>query len=450
MALFTKADISKHSFKYLNSVISDVLEKKKIKLKDSSAVIPITADIKKIKVMLDKKQDPTKLVLTALPWTKIDKAPYSGIGGTGGRNALGKKLADAAELATILSLTKELKTPKDTGDKIFIDNPKIFYDWKMTFDNTKVAVKKIVGNLSGYELLHDATDKTNFKKVITAFCSKAKVAKDSWNPADLFVVKKANMKSVIEELDKIVQTYDVKDGLIDYFNSKIYEYYKDKVLYPISLKQLTSEKANIELTNIPGKSQASAYEITISNFNCNFSENGKEIGVFTFKNEDTGKFIALQIRGFPHGYGVAQTEITSDGTPTGGRLGKISASIVDNVLNEYDHSRIDSISWFGKAPDYFSTFDSKKANEAYKWYTTSIKHNKVKDQNKLSRKEFDALINLARADKEIAANVSVKIQGLNLMYFFINNEKNLSHIMNKMINGAKKISADNGFFIKIY
>ena len=44
----------------------------------------------------------------------------------------------------------------------------------------------------------------------------------------------------------------------------------------------------------------------------------------------------------------------------------------------------------------------------------------------------------------------MKIQGLKMMHFFVTNEKNISTIMNKMINGAKKISDDNGFFIKIY
>jgi len=44
----------------------------------------------------------------------------------------------------------------------------------------------------------------------------------------------------------------------------------------------------------------------------------------------------------------------------------------------------------------------------------------------------------------------MKIQGLKIMNFFIKNKKNLSGIMNKMINGAKKIDDSNGFFIKIY
>ena len=56
----------------------------------------------------------------------------------------------------------------------------------------------------------------------------------------------------------------------------------------------------------------------------------------------------------------------------------------------------------------------------------------------------------AKKDMKIAENMVMKIQGLKIMHFFIKNKKNLSTIMNKMINGAKKINPDNGFFIKIY
>jgi hypothetical protein len=51
---------------------------------------------------------------------------------------------------------------------------------------------------------------------------------------------------------------------------------------------------------------------------------------------------------------------------------------------------------------------------------------------------------------DVAENMVMKIQGLKIMNFFITNEKDLSAIMNKMINGAKKVSDTNGFFIKIY
>ena len=37
------------------------------------------------------------------------------------------------------------------------------------------------------------------------------------------------------------------------FNNKLYKFYKKKILYPISLKQLVTEKANVDYANVPGK-----------------------------------------------------------------------------------------------------------------------------------------------------------------------------------------------------
>ena len=460
MALFSKADISKS--KYIVAIVADINAGKEVKVKGGKSVkFKKTDDIVKLeKVQTNFKKYEQIIypnnVHTAIftdgknsyRFIDIDKAPYSGMGGS--RNALGKKLADAGELATVASLMKEIKTPKDTGQKLFVDNPDAFKAWLPTFQYTKPAVVNIVGSLSSYEILHDATDNSKFANAITAFCKKVKIAKDSWNPADIFIIKKSQRDAIAKELQHIVDHYEIKDGLVEMFNNKIYMLYLEKLLYPISLKQLVSDKPKVELTNEPGKIKIANYDITINNINCNLSADGKEIGLFTFMNNDTTKQISLQVRGFPHGYGTAQTEITSDGSPTGGRLGKISTKIVDRVMSEYDDERISSIAYFGKSPNVFSTFDDRRINEVYGWYKDVIRHPKVKDQNPITKDTFKDLIEKAKSDFTVAENLCMKIQGLKMMHFFVKNDKNLSPIMNKMINGAKKISSDNGFFIKIY
>ena len=83
-------------------------------------------------------------------------------------------------------------------------------------------------------------------------------------------------------------------------------------------------------------------------------------------------------------------------------------------------------------------------------YETVIKNSKVNNEKKISYKEFVKTIDIAKSNMDIAENMVMKIQGLKIMNFFITNEKDLSAIMNKMINGAKKVSDTNGFFIKIY
>jgi len=461
MALFSKADLPKS--KYIISIVAKIKKGTKIKVKDGKSYsFKKTKDIDMLEKVQSNFQKYSKILYpnnryapifvdgkNYFTFTDIDKAPFSGMGGQS-RNALGKKLADAGELATVMSLRKDIGNAKDTGQSIFKDNPDAFADWYNTFQYTRPAVKKIVGSLNNFDIIHDATDKSNFGTTIKAFLNKANISKqDSWNPADVYIISKNARVKIINDLKKIIDTYSVSDGLINMFNDKLYKLYKKKVLYPISLKQLISEKANVDYTNVPGQTKVSDYDIEIAKFNCNLTPEGKEIGLFTFNNKDTKKQINLQVRGFPHGYGTAQTEITSDGTPTGGRLGKIPTKVVDSVMSQYKDARISSIRYFG-AGKPFSDFDENKCKETYKMYETVIKDSKVFNEKKLSYKEFVKIIDVAKANMDVAENMVMKIQGLKIMNFFITNEKDLSAIMNKMINGAKKVSDTNGFFIKIY
>ena len=461
MALFSKADLSKS--KYIVSIVAKIKKGTKIKVKDGkSYLFKRTKNIDSLEKVQTDFPKYSKILYPNNKWdyifqdgkkyftfTDIDKAPFSGMGGKS-RNALGKALSDAGELATVMSLQKKIATAEDTKQSIFVRDPEAFADWYNTFQLTGPAVKKIVGSLTSYDIIHDATDKSNFGKTITEFLNKSKLGKsDSWNPADVYIIKKNEREKVIKALKKIVETYDISDGLINMFNNKLYNLYENKILYPISLKQIIAEKANVDYTNVPGQTKVSDYDIEISKFNCNLTTEGKEIGLFTFTNNDTKKQINLQVRGFPHGYGTAQTEITSDGTPTGGRLGKIPTKVVDSVMSQYKDARINSIKYFG-TPKPFSDFDETKLKETYKMYETVIKDTKVFNEKKISYKEFVKTINIAKSNMDIAENMVMKIQGLKIMHFFIKNKKDLSGIMNKMINGAKKISDSNGFFIKIY
>ena len=461
MALFSKADLPKS--KYIISIVAKIKKGTKIKVKDGKSYsFKKTKDIDMLEKVQSNFQKYSKILYpnnryapifvdgkNYFTFTDIDKAPFSGMGGQS-RNALGKKLADAGELATVMSLRKDIGNAKDTGQSIFKDNPDAFADWYNTFQYTRPAVKKIVGSLNNFDIIHDATDKSNFGTTIKAFLNKANISKqDSWNPADVYIISKNARVKIINDLKKIIDTYSVSDGLINMFNDKLYKLYKKKVLYPISLKQLISEKANVDFTNVPGQTKVSDYDIEIAKFNCNLTPEGKEIGLFTFNNKDTKKQINLQVRGFPHGYGTAQTEITSDGTRTGGRLGKIPTTVVDSVMSQYKDARISSIRYFG-AGKPFSDFDENKCKETYKMYETVIKDSKVFNEKKLSYKEFVKIIDVAKTNMDVAENMVMKIQGLKIMCFFIKNKKDLSSIMNKMINGAKKIDDSNGFFIKIY
>ena len=464
MAIFQRKDLPKSN--YIVSIVAKIKKGTPIKVKDGKSIkFKKTKDIDMLEKVQTNYQKYSKILdpngkmasiftdgKKSFTFTDIDKAPFSGMGGQS-RNALGKALADAGELATVMSLRKDIKTAKDTKQSIFEKDPEAFSDWFKTFQLTKPAVIKIVGSLTTYDIIHDATDKSDFTSTIEKFLKKVGISKkDSWNPADIFIIKKDKRKEITDALEKMVENYDASEGLLNMVNDKIYKLYKDGKMYPISLKQITSDKANVEKNNVPGQVKVAEYDIQIAKFNCNLSTEGKEIGLFTFNNTTTKKQINMQVRGFPHQYGTAQTEITSDGTPTGGRLGKVSTKVIDNVMSMWKDARINSIKYFG-SPEPFSNFDEKKCKETYDMYETVTRDSKVYNVKKISYKDFKKTIGdlqSAKRPSKVAENMVMKIQGLKIMHFFVKNKKDLSTIMNKMINGAKKINPDNGFFIKIY
>lgn len=367
------------------------------------------------------------------------------------RNSKGKALANAGELATIHSLYTDITTPEDTKQDIFINDYTAFQAWETTFKYTKEAINKLVPNLDRYNIIHDGTDKSDFTGTIKQFCKKVHISKNSWNPADIYIIDKDKQQVITTELQHIIQHHDDK-SLTRVFNNKIYDLYEQEILFPISLKQLHSNTPKNIPNNIPNNTvedEEKQSTISIYNFNCNLSEIGSEIGVFSFNNEDTGNKVLMQVRGFPHGYTTAQTEITSDGS-TGGRLGKVPTKIIDSVFFNYGDERIKSINFFGyKKFGVFSKFDIDKIKQTYEWYSEVISNQKVTDLNPLSYQQYVDMVEYAKQNYEFAENLCQKIQGLKIMHFFTRNEDKISPIMNELIDGARKVGKNNGFFIQI-
>ena len=372
----------------------------------------------------------------------------------GTANSAGKALANAGELATVLSLTQEINSPEDTKQKFFIDNPQFFEPWKNTFIQTPKAVNKIVGNLKSFDIIHDATDTSHWSDLITKLVQKGKpyiTSKDAWNPADLFVINKQKRRKIESQFEQLLETLDGKD-LIHEVNALVINEYNNKDLYPISLKQITGKQAHIEYTNLE-KSVIPNYNIDFNRIPLDFSLETKELGVFSFKNLETGKLINMQMRPFPHGYSITQCEITSDGSPTGGRLGKVPTNIIDSVFSDFNDSRIKSINYFGKAKNnkYMLELDDSKVKDIWNQYQ-NVKHFSKTDEkeNITSLDQLSEIIDFGRGNPDYAANIVTKIQGLKFADFFINNKDNISTIITRLINGAKKIGEFSGFFIKIY
>jgi len=370
-------------------------------------------------------------------------------------NSYGQKLTDAGERATIQSLYGEVLTPEDTKEELFIENPELFDNWKETFIETPKEVNKIIqSDIKGFQVIHDARDSNEFTKVISQFVKLLGEPKDSWNPADIWVIPKGELGTVSKRLSSILESDIDTDTKIGMFNNEIYTLYIDKLLYPISLKQIKNGLNKTEMTNIPGKNAVKFYKYNIEKFTVNLSYDTLEIGGLIFGNIDTGNSVSMQVRGFPHQYGTAQTEITSDGSQSGGRIGKVSAKVIDTIMDGYGESRISSIKYFGTAKrgNYLSNVDRKMIKEWSNWYKEVKSDSAVTVEPKVKNieKHLEEYVEKGRENVEVAARLVMKIAGLKQQYFFIKNKNKISDIMNKFIFGAKKVSKSGGFFIKIW
>lgn len=371
------------------------------------------------------------------------------------RNSLGKKLADAGELATIVSLTESIVVPEDTKQKLFVEHPDAFEEWKLTFEKTKDILKypEININILNYDILHDSTDKSEFTKLTREVVKKGKpfvTSKDSWCPADIWIVSKSGKTKIISEFREIVERHEGETllGLVRQF---FIRQYKDKKVFPISLKQLI-DTPKIELNNKEVDPKFKTYNIKIDKLNLDMSFNSKEVGVFQFKNLETDKHVRMQVRAFPDNFSTVQCEITHNGEATGGRLGKVPTNVIDAQFKKFgNYRRVQSISEFGKTKDsYFTNFNESKIKEYFKIYDKVRRSKYVHASENLNLEEFKNLVEVSRTNAENASKLCAKLQGLRFLEFFIDNEKNISEIVTNFINGAKKLSKYGCFFIRVF
>lgn len=375
------------------------------------------------------------------------------------RNSLGKKLADAGELATIVSLTESIVVPDDTKQKLFVEHPDAFEEWKLTFEKTKDILKypEININILNYDILHDSTDKSEFTKLTREVVKKGKpfvTSKDSWCPADIWLVSKSGKSKIISEFREIVERHEGETllGLVRQF---FIRQYKEKKVFPISLKQLI-DTPKIELNNKEVDPKFKTYNIKIDKLNLDMSFNSKEVGVFQFKNLETDKqvrmHVRMQVRAFPDNFSTVQCEITHNGEASGGRLGKVPTNVIDAQFKKFgNYRRVTSTSEFGRTKDsYFTNFNESKIKEYFRIYSKVSRSKFIQTSEHLTLEEFRNLVDLSRTNAENASKLCAKLQGLRFLEFFIDNEKNTSEIMTNFINGAKKLSKYSSFFIKVY
>lgn len=460
----TSKEILKYNKKHSVEVakLFDFLQKK---YKAGITLDPST-DFKKVKVSRDLQRKNIKMdnLLREAKAAGVNTSSLNvdfGSGSADAKLAVGSAIETAKqETCSMLYIQYRVeKNAKPPMSKVLEIYPTVDDGWINTFEQQAIAVRDWLGSQSGYVysrgdgmmgVVHKAARDFGYTSV------------DTWNPADIYMVKKTKEQEVAAHIKKISA---IKDMGIDSLNDYMRVLLDKKILIPISLKRLANgqKSAHVELTNAKktssSKSTDKMFGIIQGSLTINLDIN--KDGTFvnkegSFRLSVGEDYVPVQIRGFP-GQGPrenVQVELTKF---TGGaRLGKAPAGVINmyfskNGLNRLTGSQLpkqgdwakERITFFADMYDQLSkhTFLGTRIN----WGTT------VK-----SKKDFlafmDKAIALESKDNSVANHFSNKLQAMDFFrnMKLLDQNNNLRDFLGVLFYGAKKEMSGAGPFIKVY
>jgi len=354
--------------------------------------------------------------------------------------------------------------------------PDVSPEWMSTYEKQAIALKKYLGSSrKGY--IYSRDESSGFMNFIdgTAMTNCGVRVKDSWNPADIYMVKKINEKKIRDKIKDITSSSDKMTNLLA-LNSYMRELVDSKEIVPISLKAILAKtkEAKAELSNM-GVKHTSEHEFRVKDrsIKCILSMGHKQPHEF-----DTGEFafdffvgqneIHGQSRNFQYSKArnLIQTDLTPKGRDAGAKLGKVSASSMDNFLNKIQLPRpssaakdpnIDPVGkWTQKNIEYWINYQKSLSKYKIDGNLIDFGDMTVKEGN-VEKKGIEEIIKHAVASenqtRSAAGRFSSKLIGLRWSYTWvmIDQKGKLDDWLKILYYGAKKEFGDtNGPFLKIY
>ena len=344
MANLTGGVYSTFQKPYLGKVADVIKSGKQLKIANKMQQINMTDEIKSYVDLVEKKDERRlslllrngsqfSTIFNGYKWTDIDKGQFTGLG----KAPSGESTA-MQERASLFAIQKSIENNGFTDQKKFYelyrkDLLKIYPDmdeeWEDTFFQQQLTVYREVGNTRYKHYSRDEGMMEYMTKIAKDMYGITK--KDSWNPADIWLV--SDYRKVVSELERKVK--DDKTS-IEEFNAILREMWHDRKCIGISLKKMSGNKALWELVNLEDMDMFDndEYKFKVKSVEIDFTmKNATE-----FKNSDSkitisGKKgdIKFQIRQNSAGFNNLKIEGTDLGA-TAARLGKVPLDMARSLL----------------------------------------------------------------------------------------------------------------------
>ena len=242
--------------------------------------------------------------------------------------------------------------------------PKVNAKWMQTFEEQAKVLKQYLGTHKGYNYSRNKGIMPFLENIAKTHCgveggSRIFATKDTWNPMDIVMVKRADETAIKRTINEIMTidglTEKAKLGLL---NTIIYEALKSKQLIPISLKKI-SLKHGVDLEEELNTGNPEHKDWKILNPKClieikdrNFV-NSEFSTHFQLEAPPSYK-IKLQIRNrqLSNPNGTVQLECLNESKPAA-KLGTVPADLIDTFLSSHGLKKPDSISKHSQIPKQF-------------------------------------------------------------------------------------------------
>lgn len=418
-------------------------------------VLDPTTDFKKIKIpRIVEKTDGIAVVKRKLA-AKIDISQLDisfGNGSGSGGSSINAEETAKQENATRFVCEQYIDgSGMPSGDKIAEIYPNYDDAWHATFEMQAKALKGWLKSDRGYEYSRDSGIMPYIEGIAKNKCGVA--TKDSWNPADIYIVKKSKTAEIKAEIKRIGDLPGIpKEQKLDMLNEYMRKKFISKELVGISLKKL-GRTAKLEETNV-SKLQT-LKDITIINDSIRLELDLNDKGEFTtgelaFKIKAEGHEVNVQVRAFSGGVRES-TQMDMTGQGAAAKLGKVSSrEAIDPFLSKHNLSRR----------------MGTELPQVGKWTETKIKEY-VAEQDKLKNLRIGGsrinwgtsnwnltlrqAIELEKENNRTASQLSSKLQCFQWITILNEIEKKgeLANFLTVLYYGAKKQYDKAGPFLKI-
>jgi|TARA_B110000438_G_C15768580_1_gene630785 hypothetical protein len=321
--------------------------------------------------------------------------------------------------------------------------------WAKTFEMQASALKSWLGNKKGYEYSRDIGIMPYVEGIALSKCGVS--TKDSWNPADIYIVKKDKRTAIEKKLKSIGDMKTEKSNKLDALNDYMKDLFIKKFLVGISLKKL-GKTVKLEETNVTGN-KLQKITLVKNSINCNLDLDVKgefTTGELSLALNVDGSVVNVQVRAFSGGERES-TQMDMTGSGAAAKLGKVSSrEAIDPFLNKYGLSRRMG-SDIPKVGNFTAEDVKFFENEQTRLSTYSIMKNKVNFGSKKWSTSFAKARTFEKDNNRTASQLSAKLQCFMWIEIFnkLDNKNVLSEFLNVLYYGAKKQYASAGPFLKI-